>query len=115
VMTTQHRKTDVILIGGGIMSATLGTLLKELSPEKYIKVFEKLAQPGADVQYVSIPSNGVWYDHIGSDKERRQAVYKKIHSTVVDNGGKIYDMTDKDDEKYVISDAVHIGWKGWVY
>ena len=39
----------------------------------------------------------------------------KIHSTVVDNGGKIYDMTDKDYEKYVISDAVHIGWKGWVY
>lgn len=70
---------------------------------------------GADVQYVSIPSNGVWYDHIGIDKERRQAVYKKIHSTVVDNGGKIYDMTDKDYEKYVISDAVHIGWKGWVY
>ena len=28
------------LIGGGIMSATLGTLLKELSPEKNIKVFE---------------------------------------------------------------------------
>ena len=39
----------------------------------------------------------------------------KIHSTVVDNGGKIYDMSDKDYEKYVISDAVHIGWKGWVY
>ena len=28
-MTTQHSKTDVILIGGGIMSATLGTLLKK--------------------------------------------------------------------------------------
>ena len=33
-MNTQHSKTDVILIGGGIMSATLGTLLKELTPEK---------------------------------------------------------------------------------
>ena len=29
--------------------------------------------------------------------------------------GKIYDLTNKDYEKYVISDAVHIGWKGWVY
>lgn len=27
-------KTDVILISTGIMSATLGTLLKELAPEK---------------------------------------------------------------------------------
>ena len=54
-------------------------------------------------------------DHIGIKKDRREAVYKKIHSTVVDNGGKIYDLTNKDYEKYVISDAVHIGWKGWVY
>lgn len=43
------------------------------------------------------------------------SLFIKIHSTVVDNGGKIYDMTNKDYEKYVISDAVHIGWKGWVY
>lgn len=47
-MSTQHSKTDVILIGGGIMSATLGTLLKELSPEKEIKLFERLDQPGEE-------------------------------------------------------------------
>ena len=44
VMSIEHSKTDVILIGGGIMSATLGTLLKDLSPEKEIKIFEKLEQ-----------------------------------------------------------------------
>ena len=43
-MSIEHSKTDVILIGGGIMSATLGTLLKDLSPEKEIKIFEKLEQ-----------------------------------------------------------------------
>lgn len=37
VMSIEHSKTDVILIGGGIMSATLGTLLKDLSPEKKLK------------------------------------------------------------------------------
>lgn len=52
-MSTQHSKTDVILIGGGIMSATLGTLLKELSPEKEIKLFERLDQPGEE-------STNVW-------------------------------------------------------
>ena len=44
-MSTIHSKTDVILIGGGIMSATLGTLLKELAPEKEIKMFERLSTP----------------------------------------------------------------------
>lgn len=59
-MTTQHSKTDVILIGGGIMSATLGTLLKELSPEKNIKVFEKLAQPGEESSmYGIMPVQGI--------------------------------------------------------
>ncbi|MEJ7219954.1 malate dehydrogenase (quinone) [Staphylococcus gallinarum] len=47
-MSTIHSKTDVILIGGGIMSATLGTLLKELAPEKEIKMFERLSTPAEE-------------------------------------------------------------------
>ena len=35
------------------MSATLGTLLKELSPDKEIKIFEKLEQSGEE-------SSNVW-------------------------------------------------------
>lgn len=41
-MKRKFKETDVILIGGGIMSATLGVLLKELDPSINIKVFEKL-------------------------------------------------------------------------
>lgn len=41
-------ETDVILIGAGIMSATLGTLLKELVPEWKITVFEKLDKAGEE-------------------------------------------------------------------
>ena len=40
--------TDVILIGAGIMSATLGTLLKELMPDWNITVFEKLDKAGEE-------------------------------------------------------------------
>ncbi|PZU48706.1 MAG: malate dehydrogenase (quinone) [Microbacterium sp.] len=35
---------DVVLIGGGIMSATLGTLLKELQPDWKIVVLERLSE-----------------------------------------------------------------------
>lgn len=52
-MTTSISKTDVVLIGGGIMSATLGTLLKELKPDWNIKVFEKLDD-------VAIESSNAW-------------------------------------------------------
>ncbi len=47
-MSSGQEKTDVILIGAGVMSATLGTLLKELVPEWEIKVFEKLGSPGEE-------------------------------------------------------------------
>lgn len=40
--------TDVILIGAGIMSATLGTLMKELAPDWNITVFEKLSKAGEE-------------------------------------------------------------------
>lgn len=45
---SNNKRTDVILIGAGIMSATLGTMLKELAPDWNIKVFEKLANAGEE-------------------------------------------------------------------
>ncbi|MBT2683363.1 malate:quinone oxidoreductase [Bacillus sp. ISL-37] len=47
-MSNVQKATDVILIGAGVMSATLGSLLKELAPEWDIKVFEKLASAGEE-------------------------------------------------------------------
>lgn len=47
-MSNRVTKSDVILIGAGIMSATLGTMLKELAPDWNITVFEKLSSAGEE-------------------------------------------------------------------
>lgn len=47
-MSNEQRNSDVILIGAGIMSATLGILLKELAPDWKLTVFEKLAESGEE-------------------------------------------------------------------
>src|SRR3954471_13293563 len=39
---------DVVLIGAGIMSATLGVLLKELKPELTIDIYERLNVAGSE-------------------------------------------------------------------
>ncbi|TFJ92002.1 malate:quinone oxidoreductase [Lentibacillus salicampi] len=52
-MSNKHTTSDVILIGAGIMSATLGSLLKELAPDWNITIFEKLDHAGAE-------SSNVW-------------------------------------------------------
>src|SRR6188472_846874 len=44
---------DVVLIGGGIMSATLGTLLSELQPDWKIVVYERLHD-------VALESSNAW-------------------------------------------------------
>ncbi len=41
-------QTDVVLMGAGIMSATLGMILKELDPSITIQIFERLDQAGQE-------------------------------------------------------------------
>jgi malate dehydrogenase (quinone) len=48
-----NKPIDVALIGGGIMSATLGTLLKQLEPTWNIQIFERLSQ-------VALESSNPW-------------------------------------------------------
>jgi len=43
-----HNETDVVLIGAGIMSATLGVMLKELQPDITIQVLERLDTVAAE-------------------------------------------------------------------
>lgn len=44
---------DVVLIGGGIMSATLGTMIKQVQPDWSILVFERLSE-------VAVESSNPW-------------------------------------------------------
>ncbi|MBX9718084.1 MAG: malate:quinone oxidoreductase, partial [Microbacteriaceae bacterium] len=44
---------DVVLIGGGIMSATLGTMLRHLEPEWDIRIYERLSD-------VALESSNPW-------------------------------------------------------
>ena len=44
VSTTDNDAPDLVLIGGGIMSATLGIMLKQLKPDITIQVIEALPQ-----------------------------------------------------------------------
>ncbi|WP_316788691.1 malate:quinone oxidoreductase [Pedobacter frigoris] len=46
--SNSSKEVDVILIGAGIMSATLGVLLKELQPDLSIEIFERLDVAAAE-------------------------------------------------------------------
>lgn len=46
--TQMESRSDVVLIGAGIMSATLAALLKELNPRLSIQIFELLGKPAEE-------------------------------------------------------------------
>ncbi|MDN3548623.1 malate dehydrogenase (quinone) [Mucilaginibacter aquaedulcis] len=54
--------TDVVLIGAGVMSATLGTMLKILEPGFKIEIFERLGEVGAES---SVAMNNAGTGHSG--------------------------------------------------
>ena len=47
-LISNTKDADVVLIGGGIMSATLGAMLKQLEPSWKIALFEQLDTPGLE-------------------------------------------------------------------
>jgi hypothetical protein len=47
---TSTLEADVVLIGAGIMSATLGVFLRELEPSLRIELFEALEAPRSRVR-----------------------------------------------------------------
>jgi malate dehydrogenase (quinone) len=53
VSTSSNSTPDVVLVGAGIMSATLGVLLKELQPDLTIEIFESL-------DGIAIESSDAW-------------------------------------------------------
>lgn len=52
-VSTSRAPIDVVLIGGGIMSATLATLIQRLQPEWSIRIYERLSA-------VALESSGPW-------------------------------------------------------
>lgn len=97
-MSNRQIKSDVILIGAGIMSATLGTLLKELAPGWKITVFEKLEKAGEESSH---ELNNAGTGHAAlcelnytSEKKTDQSISKKrlmlMNSSMFqDNSGRI--------------------------
>ncbi|WP_430408128.1 malate:quinone oxidoreductase [Glutamicibacter halophytocola] len=59
---TSTESFDVVLIGAGIMSATLGTLINQLEPTWSIGLFENLDQAG---QESSSPLEQRWNRPLG--------------------------------------------------
>lgn len=69
--------TDIVLVGSGIMSATLGTLLKQLQPDSKIEIFEKL-------DAASTESSDAW-NNAGTG----HSAFCELNYTPIDSAGNV--------------------------
>lgn len=63
---------------------------------------------------VLMPVNGLYYDHLGLTKEKRDLFYNTVEAMAVERGFDVLNLQNKEYEKYYLSDVMHLGWKGWL-
>lgn len=64
---------------------------------------------------VIMSTNGLYYDHVGIDKEKRAVFYNKMENTAKDYGMNCLNLQDYEYQPYFYCDVMHLGWKGWPY
>ncbi len=64
---------------------------------------------------VSMSTNGLYYDYIGIDKDKRDTLYDTIYSMASQHGYECLSLKDKEYEPYFYCDVMHLGWRGWPY
>lgn len=64
---------------------------------------------------VIMSTNGLYYDYLGMDKEKRNAFYEKAEQIAKDYGMECLNLKDYEYQPYFYCDVMHLGWKGWTY
>jgi len=88
-----------------------------MSPEykDFMLLLDICKEIGIKPMIVNIPVNGKWYDYCQHSKSDRQQYYDNINTIVKSYGFKVADFSKYEYETYFLSDATHLGWKGWIY
>ena len=81
--------------------------------EDYKLILQMIKEMGLDVEVVTFPVNGKWFDYIGIGPEQRAIYSKKLTEITNSFGYKLMNLTSKEYEHYYMYDTVHPGWKGW--
>lgn len=65
--------------------------------------------------YIILPPVNGWYDdHLGLEKDRRDAYYNKVKGLANDSGLDVLDLSNYDYEKDFLVDVMHLGKEGWL-
>lgn len=65
--------------------------------------------------YIILPPVNGWYDdHLGLEKDRRDAYYNTVKGLASNSGLNVLDLSNYDYEKDFLVDVMHLGKEGWL-
>lgn len=91
------------------------TRLESREMEDFEMFLQICRENGVEPYVIIMNTNGYYYDYVGLDKERRDALYDEIERRARDQGVSCLNLSDKEYEPYFMLDVMHLGWKGWLY
>lgn len=89
-------------------------LMKSKEVQDYEFLLKTCEELGVQPLVILMPVNGLYYDHLGLNVEKRTEFYNSIEEMAKDKGFKVLNLQNKEYEKYYLSDVMHLGWKGWL-
>lgn len=70
---------------------------------------------GVEPYVIIMNTNGLYYDYVGMDKERRNGLYDEVEKRARAQGAEVLRLSEYEYEPYFMLDVMHLGWKGWLY
>lgn len=64
---------------------------------------------------IMMNTNGYYYDYIGVEQTKRAEVYSWVAEQCEKYGIDCLTLEDEEYEPYFMHDAMHLGWKGWLF
>ncbi|NFG61140.1 MULTISPECIES: D-alanyl-lipoteichoic acid biosynthesis protein DltD [unclassified Clostridium] len=89
-------------------------LMKSKEFEDYELYLDTCNELGIRPYIILMPTNGLWYDHIGIKKEERDNFYDKVQRMAEGRGFDVLNLKDEEYTPYFMCDVMHLGWKGWL-
>jgi D-alanine transfer protein len=79
-------------------------------------LLSSLEQLGARPLVLSMPTCGLFLDHLGTSAASRQAFYSRLQSMIESHHARVITFAEHDRDKYFITDpGDHLGPRGWIF
>lgn len=99
----------------GLKGVESETKMESKEFEDFRMFLQICRENGVEPYIIMMNTNGRYYDYVGIDKEKRNALYDKVEQAAKEQGAECLRLSDKEYEPYFMLDVMHLGWKGWLY